>query len=192
MDNATIIQKACLNIDSNEEVSKSIIQKEYPFRPTKYQKRGLSASDTLKVFVRDGFIDRYFGTRMIYPPVLRILSYRIPDQFPYQPNWKMNCCHIAYWELVPTLDHVIPIARGGANSVENIVCTSMLHNSMKSNYTLEQIGWHLRPSGNFHEWDGMIYWYVSYIDAHPELKRSRYFRNNYSLAIREINNSDSL
>jgi hypothetical protein len=186
MDYSAIIEQVCLNIDSNEETAKSIIEKDYPFHPIKYQKRGFAASDTLKVFVRDGFIDRYFGTRMIYPPVLRILSYKFPNQFPYHPNWKMDSCHIAYWELVPTLDHVVPIARGGTNSFENIVCTSMLHNSVKSNYTLEQIGWHLRPCGNFHEWDGMIHWYISYMDSHPQLKKFRYFKNQYNLAVREL------
>ena len=186
MEYSAIIQQACLNIDSNEEMAQSIIENDYPFCPIKYQKRGITASDTLKVFVRDGFIDRYFGTRMIYPPVLRILSYKFPNQFPYHPNWKMDSCHIAYWELVPTLDHVVPIARGGANTIDNIVCTSMLHNSIKSNYTLEQIGWQLRPSGNFHEWDGMIHWYISYIEAHPQLKSFHYFKSHYNLARREL------
>ncbi|HBZ29901.1 MAG TPA: HNH endonuclease, partial [Nitrosomonas nitrosa] len=26
----------------------------------------------------------------------------------------MDACHIAYWELSPTLDHVVPVTLGGA------------------------------------------------------------------------------
>lgn len=24
-------------------------------------------------------------------------------------NWKMSECHLAYWHLLPTIDHIIPI-----------------------------------------------------------------------------------
>ena len=63
----------------------------------------------------------------------------MPDVFPYQAHWKMSECHRAYWEYVPTVDHIIPISLGGADDIKNRVTTSMLHNSIKSNWTLEQL-----------------------------------------------------
>ena len=51
--------------------------------------------------------------------------------------------HMAYWELFPTIDHILPVARGGLDSEENLVCCSMLTNSIKSNWTLEQLQWQL-------------------------------------------------
>ena len=41
----------------------------------------------------------------------------------------MEECHSAYWELVPTIDHIIPIAIGGEDNLSNYATTSMLHNS---------------------------------------------------------------
>ena len=40
-----------------------------------------------------------------------------------------------------TIDHVIPVARGGADDESNVVTTSMLRNSAKSNWLLDEVGW---------------------------------------------------
>ena len=109
MERHDIIRNICLNLDSDKDMALKIITNDYPFRPVHYSKRGFSTYDTIKIFIRDGFIDRYFGDKLIFPPVLRIISETFPEQFPYQINWKMDSCHIAYWELSPTLDHVVPI-----------------------------------------------------------------------------------
>lgn len=60
-----------------------------------------------ELFVRDGFIDRYRGTRLVYPPTLRLISEELPEQFPYHRNWKMSETHHAFWELTPTVDHIL-------------------------------------------------------------------------------------
>ena len=181
-----IIERVCLTLDENPDQALDIIKNNCPFQPKEYKKRGFSPAETIATCIRDGFIDRYFGTKMVFPPVLRVISNVFPKEFPYHPNWKMSACHIAYWKLLPTLDHVIPIARGGENSIDNIVCTSMLHNSVKSNFTLEEIGWSLGPCGDFKIWDGMMYWYVMYIDNHPEMKKQPYFKQYFSLALKAI------
>jgi len=79
----------------------------------------------------------------------------------------MSESHIFYWELWPTIDHVIPVARGGDNDNSNLVCTSMIRNSAKSNWLLEEIGWKLLPPGDFSGWDGLIHWFMAYIEQHP-------------------------
>jgi hypothetical protein len=114
----------------------------------------------LRVFVRDGFIDRYSGNRLLFPPVLRLLSVMLPDAFPFHCNWKMNKTHPAYWELFPTLDHIVPVARGGPDHEDNLVSTSMLRNSAKANLTLEELGWSINPPGDMNQWDGMLAWCV--------------------------------
>ena len=81
----------------------------------------------------------------------------------------MDKTHPAYWELSPTLDHVIPIARGGKDVEENIVSTSMLRNNQKANWTLEEMGWTLYPEGDLKQWDGMLNWFLQYIERHKEL-----------------------
>ncbi|MBW3043531.1 hypothetical protein CU304_02785 [Prochlorococcus marinus str. MU1415] len=49
-----------------------------------------------KVFIRDGYIDRYRGTKLIYPPALRLLAIYLPEKFTYHKNGKMIEAHIAF------------------------------------------------------------------------------------------------
>jgi hypothetical protein len=129
------------------------------------------------VFVRDGFTDRYRGSRLVFPPALRFISDALPGRFPYHPNGKMSAAHVAYWELFPTVDHVVPVALGGADDESNWVCCSMLTNGIKANWTLEQLGWELLAPGDFAEWDGLLGWFVSEAAKRPELVRaSAYYR----------------
>jgi hypothetical protein len=109
-----------------------------------------------RIFLRDGFIDRYKGDKLVFPPALRLISYYFPDVFPYHKNGKMTEGHIDYWELFPTIDHVVPVARGGQDSPDNWICCSMLTNSIKSNWTLGELGWELLPPGKPEKWSGML------------------------------------
>ena len=77
----------------------------------------------------------------MFPGIMRLLSFYMPAEFPFHPNWKMTDTHIAYWELVPTVDHIIPISRGGLDRDSNLVTTSMMRNAAKANWTLEELGW---------------------------------------------------
>jgi len=58
--------------------------------------------------------------------------------------------------LFPTIDHVVPVARGGADDETNWVATSMLRNSANANWTLAELGWALRPASRDDTWDSMI------------------------------------
>ncbi|MCA9019723.1 MAG: HNH endonuclease [Planctomycetaceae bacterium] len=100
----------------------------------------------------------------------------MPDEFPFHPNWKMSECHIAYWQLSPTIDHIIPVARGGTDEESNWASTSQLRNSAKANWLLEELGWELHPPGDLQEWDGLLHWYVDYANDHAEIKTDPWFR----------------
>ncbi|HET6387455.1 MAG TPA: HNH endonuclease domain-containing protein [Armatimonadota bacterium] len=90
--------------------------------------------------------------------------------------------HLAYWELFPTIDHVVPVARGGSDSEENWVCCSMLTNSIKSNWTLEQLQWRLLPPGALAEWDGMMGWFVRQASTDPVVLQNAYINRWYGAA----------
>lgn len=156
-------------LDKDIEAARGIIREEYPHSLVEVEKRRMSSYEKLQVFLRDGFIDRYSGEKLIFPNVLRIISEELGDTFPYHKNWKMSECHIAYWEFFPTYDHVIPIARGGKDNIENVVTTSQKNNSMKSNFLLEKTQWILQEKGSLSEWDGMISWYLKYIANHEQI-----------------------
>ncbi|MCG6941769.1 MAG: HNH endonuclease [Thiohalocapsa sp.] len=129
-----------------------IIMAGYPFSPIERSARRYTLAQSMATFLRDGFIDRYSGERLLYPGALRILSLELPNDFPYHPHWKTSETHIAYWHFHPTVDHVIPIARGGTDARRNLVTTSQLRNSTKAHWTLEELGWKLHPPGQLDSW----------------------------------------
>jgi len=191
--NPSAIKKACDEIAVGAvDRARSVISAEYPFMPLSNAGRGYSGYQKTKIFLRDGFIDRYSGDRLVFPAVLRLLSYIMPDVFPFHANWKTSRCHIAYWQLLPTVDHIIPISRGGADEESNWVCTSQLRNSAKSNWFLEELGWVLHSPGCIGDWDGLIYWYVKYIGQHTEFLKDKYLNSWYRAAKSAIEHNTAL
>lgn len=182
-----IISRVCNALAEEEiEVAKGIVEIEYPHRPLMPTGRNYTEYQSTKIFITDGFIDRYSGKRLVFPPVLRLLSKLMPELFPFQKNWKMTECHISYWQLFPTVDHIIPVARGGEDEDGNRVTTSMLRNSAKSNWLLEELGWELYPPGELKEWDGLIHWFIEYIENHPESLNVPYIYKWHKASIRAI------
>jgi len=110
----------------------------------------------------------------------------MPEDFPAHPNWKMSVSHIVYWELFPTIDHVYPVARGGPDDESNWVTTSMLRNSAKSNWLLEELGWTLLQLPLVNAWDGLTTWLVRYLELHQAHLDDRYIRKWHRAAIRAM------
>jgi len=183
--NHKLILRMC-NAIGNGRISEArkIARAEYPFNRLKNAGRRYSDFQKTEVFLRDGFVDRYSGEQMVFPPVLRILSRLMPVEFPFQKNWKMSECHLAYWQLLPTVDHIVPVSRGGEDKESNWVCTSQLRNSAKSIWLLDELGWQLHKPGDLAEWDGLLKWYLSYVSENPGLLDDSYMRSWHSAALR--------
>jgi hypothetical protein len=182
-----IISRVCTALAEGElKVAKRIVEIEYPHRPLKPNSRNYTEQQSTKIFVMDGFIDRYSGKRLVFLPVLRLLSTLMPEVLPFQKNWKMSECHIAYWQLSPTIDHIIPVARGGEDEDINWVTTSMLMNSAKSNWLIKEIGWQLYPPGELKDWDGLLHWFLDYAEKHPQILNAPYIYKWHKAAIRAI------
>jgi 5-methylcytosine-specific restriction endonuclease McrA len=147
----------------------SLLKRDYPFAPDPVTERQYGPFESTRVFIRDGFTDRYTGDRLIFPPVLRLISVELPLEFPYHPNWKTDVTHPAFWEIGATVDHLVPVTRGGEDAESNWVTTSMARNSAKMNWTLTELGWNLHAPGDFKEWDGLIHWFLEYTNGRPEL-----------------------
>ena len=163
-DKASVLLEVCNSLlDGDVKQAGQILDSEYPFERIERKSRTYSRKQVTKIFVRDGFIDRYSGKKLVFPASLQLISTLLPKKFPAHPNGKMSETHIAFWELWPTVDHIIPIARGGEDEPSNWTCTSMLRNSIKSNWKLEEIGWTLMEGGNIEEWDGLMGWFFEYI-----------------------------
>jgi hypothetical protein len=167
---ADVLLDVCAAL-TNRQVGEAgaILRDRYPFEPPSNGKRQSGPALDVPIFIRDGFLDRYSGERLVFPGTLRLLSRLLPDEFPYHPNWKTSACHLAYWELSPTIDHIVPLSRGGANIESNLATTSMLRNSAKANYTLDELGWSLHPRGALDEWDGLMNWFLIQVEENPTI-----------------------
>lgn len=183
MDKVEILEDVSKNIlKNNINGARRIIKTKYPFKKPIVKIRKYTDKEKMKQFVKDGFIDRYSGQKLVNPGLLKVLSYYMPDVFPYHSHWKMENCHNAYWELVPTLDHIFPIALGGSDDKENWTTTSMLHNSIKSNWTLKQLNWKLYESGDFKVYDGLTSLFVQLVEADETLLNDSYIYRWYHLS----------
>jgi hypothetical protein len=156
---------------------------EYPFVSMTTEGRRYSELQSLQVFIRDGFVDRYSGQRLLFPGVFRLLSRLLPQEFPFHPNWKMSETHPAYYELFPTIDHLLPVARGGVDNDANWVTTSMLRNAAKANWTLEELGWHLRPPSSLMDWDGLTRLFLRFVESDRSLLEDPYLRRWHRAAV---------
>lgn len=174
-DKADILARTVAAIDAGDlEQGRQILRREYPFSALAKNPRRYTERQCLQVFYRDGFVDRYSGTKLVHPGALRTLSRVFPDEFPAHQNWLMSQSHFAFWELFPTIDHLVPVARGGVDAEPNWVSTSMLRNSAKAHWTLDELGWTLRAPGDHTEWDGLSGWFVEHLRSCPELLGDKY------------------
>lgn len=169
-------------LEGNKKSAKEIIIEEYPHSYYEIEKRTYTMTQKMNQFIKDGFIDRYTGNKLLNPGILRVISHYFPDEFPYHPHWKMTETHNAYWELIPTIDHIYPIAKGGEDNEKNWVTTSMKNNSIKSNYTIDEIHWNLYPKGDICEWDGLTKVFLQLIKNDRELLNDSYIKSWYKVS----------
>lgn len=164
----------------NKNLARSMIISEYPHKINNVRKRTYTITNKMEQFTRDGFIDRYTGQKLLNPGILKILSIYFPNEFPFHPHWKMTETHMSYWELVPTIDHIYPIARGGIDDMSNWATTSMKNNSIKSNYTIDEMHWTLYPQGNISDWDGLTKSFILLVENDTQLLHDRYINDWYT------------
>ena len=172
MQRAEILAAVCdLIAQGRIDDAKTSLLTEYPRAGASSLRKPWSMKRLVRVFVRDGFTDRYFGDRLVFPGTLRALAILLTEAFPYHPNWKQSSTHPAFYELYPTIDHVIPVARGGADDESNVVTTSMLRNSSKANWLLEELRWPVDRAAIVPGWDGLLRWFLSACTTHDVLLR---------------------
>ena len=177
MDRATQLASVCaLLADGEVGAAKASLDAHYPRASVSTPRRSWTLKRLMAVFLRDGFTDRYSGVRLVFPGTLRALSILMPNEFPYHPNWKHSATHPAFWEMYPTIDHVVPVARGGADDESNAVTTSMLRNAAKANWLLEELGWPAELEPIARDWDGLLAWFMSSWDRHESLRQDMSLR----------------
>ena len=166
------IARICRKISgSSLDDAAALARNELPFEPFEQTKRSRTEAEKVAVYLRDGFVDRYSGDRLVFPGTLLLLSHLLPEEIPYHSHWDTAKCHMVFWYLSPTVDHVEPVARGGRDTTDNLVCTSMLSNDAKRHWTLEELGWRCFPRGSLLQWDGLLSWFVEYTSDESSVLR---------------------
>jgi hypothetical protein len=182
-DKAAVLRDVCAALSSDRLGDASdILRERYAFAPMTNVGRHYSERQMLKVFAQDGFIDRYSGARLVCPATLRLISTRLPEAFPFHRNWRVDACHFAYWELCPTVDHMLPVSRGGTDDASNWITTSMVRNAAKAGFTLDELGWSLHSPGNMADWDGLLGWFIDQANADRLIRADPYLRRWFSAA----------
>ena len=111
--NAWVLADVCAALRVGDAGSaRETLRSRYPFVPVEKIVRSFSVQQSMDLFTRDGFIDRYTGNRLINPGVLRLLHVLLGNDFPTHPHGKYSETHIAFWELFPTVDHRVPVSAG--------------------------------------------------------------------------------
>ena len=95
-DKTAIIHRVAQLVQSGDiEPARETLRAEYPFVPMIPDSRRYTEAQSLRIFLRDGFVDRYTGNRLLFPGILRLLFRLFPTEFPFHPNWKMSETHPA-------------------------------------------------------------------------------------------------
>lgn len=184
---ADILVSVCQLLSAaDREGAASLARAEYPFEGRQAAPRRYSRHQAMRLFVRDGFIDRYSGKRLVFPGTLLLFSRLLPVEFPTHPNWKMSATHFAYWELWPTIDHQVPITREGRDELSNWVTTSVMANAAKRHWSLSELAWTLLPPGDCRVWDGLTAWCCELISREPIHLKDRALAGWCSAAMRAI------
>jgi 5-methylcytosine-specific restriction endonuclease McrA len=184
---AAVLARACSALaDGDPARAGAVLRSDYPFVATNKVTRRHTERESLRVFFRDGFVDRYSGTRLVHPGVLRLLSIVLPDEFPAHQSWDMTKTHFGFWELLPSVDHLVPVARGGADDATNWVTASMLRNTAKAHWTLDELGWSLHEPGDIRDWDGLSAWFVDHLADHPQLLDGNPYLRRWLSATRDV------
>lgn len=197
MQPADILKIAALFISRNEiSTASEFVEREYPFEtyvkskpaerfckdtsqpPLMAEQRKYTQKQALQLYTIDGFIDRYSGSKLVCPSALYAISTIIPEAFPC--GEKRSDTHQAFWDLFPSLDHLVPVSGGGKDIEENWITTSMTKNLKKSNISLDELNWSLHPKGNIEQWDGLAAWYMDWSSFHSSANNIRFNKGWHS------------
>jgi hypothetical protein len=118
--------------------------------------------DKLRILAREGFIAKGDVTRLgtlytvflpsdvpvvrnlmsaVIPKIVRGDYYAEPDlreELFDRDGWRCQYCADRVTEETVTLDHLVPVSKGGTNEPENLVTTCLICNSLKSGRTYEE------------------------------------------------------
>lgn len=114
-----------------------------------------SAAVKRALLTRDGFNCRFCGIPAIRGEIRKKIAARYPDALPW--GNKNTLQHAGFQAMWVQYDHILPHAKGGDNSLDNMVITCAPCNYGRAQYTLYEVGLQ-DPRGRepvYTSWDGL-------------------------------------
>lgn len=105
-------------------------------------RESISKHDQLTVFYRDDWMCRYCGEAVFFAQALKLLDSLNPNHGYYHPNGKSGAILPLFQWRWASVDHVVPVTKGGQNRLDNYVTSCRQCNLRLSNDTEN------RPSPN--------------------------------------------
>lgn len=97
-----------------------------------------TTAEKQRLHERDGFHCRFCGIPLIRKEIRERIKKAYPEALPW--GSKNIDQHAAFQAMWLQYDHLLPHARGGDNSLDNIVITCAPCNFGRMNWTLEEVG----------------------------------------------------
>ena len=123
------------------------------------------------IFARDRYTCRYCEARTVLIPVMYAISALYGSIFKAHRHWRRDETDIAYWTYATSIEHIVPVKRGGTNHAENLLTACWRCNEEKGTQTLLQLDWQIRPISE-RAWDGLgskLPGLIGAMDATPRL-----------------------
>lgn len=127
---------------------------EPPILPDRERVRAIGRERAVAVFRRDHWACCYCGRLLVHANVLEHVARLVGDVFPWVSHHMPKAgTHPAIERLYPNVEHVLPLARGGDNSDENVRACCTPCNEWKGDCTPEEASLTPQPVGA--GWDGL-------------------------------------
>lgn len=112
------------------------------------------------VLVRDGFVCKICGCRLVLAQAVKLLDIHVPGQQLYDPHGKLEPLR-SRWA---TIDHKTPEARGGMDTFDNLEACCVSCNSRKGcGGPCER-----KPVFQSGVWDGLSSLFVALAELYPQ------------------------
>ncbi|MBB5189428.1 5-methylcytosine-specific restriction endonuclease McrA [Silvimonas terrae] len=95
-----------------------------------------NAAEKQALLLRDGFHCRFCGIPVIRAETRKRIAAQYPDALPW--GKKNNLQHAGFQAMWAQYDHILPHAKGGDNSIGNMVITCAPCNFGRMQYTLDE------------------------------------------------------
>lgn len=97
-----------------------------------------TAAEKKAIHDRDGYHCRFCGIPVIRKEVRQLISAQYPQAVPWGKTNDTQ--HVAFQAMWAQYDHILPHARGGDRTLDNVVLTCSACNFGRMSYTLEEVG----------------------------------------------------